>query len=179
MKDVFPLCASVVANDFYVDDLLSGAADVETLMQIRKEVIHMYFVYVLLVPLLLHYFPAVCCFRCFLQLLLWCRYITWIGSSLINTCCHKSSELELFCSGCCLMQYWNYCFYPNLSADIVFVLSPSTKVPLNSYLAFEISISLKVCNSYIASNYWCPSEHFSTDLLKALQIHPFHQIPYV
>ena len=29
-KDVFPLGSSVVANDFYVDDLLSGADDVET-----------------------------------------------------------------------------------------------------------------------------------------------------
>ena len=39
-KEVFPLGASVVANDFYVDDLLSAADDVETLMQIRKAVIH-------------------------------------------------------------------------------------------------------------------------------------------
>ena len=39
-KDVYPLGSSVIANDFYVDDLLSGADDVETLIQIRKEVIH-------------------------------------------------------------------------------------------------------------------------------------------
>ena len=39
-KDIFPLSASVVANDFHVDDFPSGADDVETLMQIRKEVIH-------------------------------------------------------------------------------------------------------------------------------------------
>ena len=41
LKDVFPLGSSVVANDFCVDDLLSGANDVETLIQIRKEVIHL------------------------------------------------------------------------------------------------------------------------------------------
>ena len=39
-KDVFPLGSSVVGNDFYVDDLLSGADDIETLIQIREEVIH-------------------------------------------------------------------------------------------------------------------------------------------
>ena len=37
---MFPLGASVAANYFYVDGLLSGADDVETLIQIRKEVIH-------------------------------------------------------------------------------------------------------------------------------------------
>ena len=31
-KDVFPLGSSVVANDFYVDDLLSGADNLETLI---------------------------------------------------------------------------------------------------------------------------------------------------
>ena len=39
-KDVFPLKCSVVANDFFVDDVLAGADDVETLIQNRKEVIH-------------------------------------------------------------------------------------------------------------------------------------------
>ena len=39
MKDVFLLDASVVANDFYVDVLISGADDVEILMKIRKVVI--------------------------------------------------------------------------------------------------------------------------------------------
>ena len=38
-KEVLPLGANVIENDFYVDDLLSGADDVDTLMKIRKEVI--------------------------------------------------------------------------------------------------------------------------------------------
>ena len=35
-----PLGSSIVANDFSVDDLVSGADDVETLIQIR---VHPYF----------------------------------------------------------------------------------------------------------------------------------------
>ena len=37
-KDVYPLGSSIVANDFYVDDFISGADDVETLIQIKRDV---------------------------------------------------------------------------------------------------------------------------------------------
>ncbi|XP_075151043.1 uncharacterized protein LOC142225150 [Haematobia irritans] len=38
-NEVYPLGSKIIATDFYVDDLLSGANDIDTLMQIRSEVI--------------------------------------------------------------------------------------------------------------------------------------------
>ena len=37
-KDSHPIGSRIVANDFYVDDLLTGADDIETLKQIKREV---------------------------------------------------------------------------------------------------------------------------------------------